>query len=200
MTDQVPDMITLGGRQWMITDEFEELQGIAPSDEQLGIRPVSTSTANWRGRTDHYIVFCERLFLHKVEVQQMVDDWKYLPPGSRREQRTIYPQWESHDGSGMRILERPEQSFYYVFDDLFIPFSGTVTGAWPYWNWWDFPMAGQYDFEELLSPKEELFLEFLEGELIDQEIRTLPDQRSDVFWEDLIELIRGLRGRRRTDV
>lgn len=192
MTEQIADTISFDGRQWMICEEVGELQSIAPSDAQLGIRPVSTSTANWSGRTDHYIVFCNQLFLHKVEVQQALDDWKYLPPGACREERTIYPQWESHDGSGMRIVERPEKAFFYVFDDLFIPFSGTVTGVWPFWNWWDFPMAGEYDFEKVLSPKQEHFLEFEDGELISSEIRQIPETSSPDIFDEIVRLAKDL--------
>ena len=188
MTEQVPDTITVDGRLWMITDQDDSLRSIVPSDKELGIRPISTSTANWRGRVDHYIVFCERLFLHKVEVDKMVDQWKYLPPGARREERTIFPQWESHDGDGMRIVERSERSFFYVYDDLLMPFSGAITAVWPYWNWWDFPMAGQYDIEELLAPEQEIFLEFLDGTVIDIEVRNLPGSRSEDVLDALAKL------------
>lgn len=195
MTEQVPDAITVDGRQWIVTDGGDNLREFPPSDKELGIRPISTSTANWRGRIDHYIVFCERLFLHKVEVNQMVDAWKYLPPGARREERTIFTQWERHDREGMRIVERPERSYFYVYDDLLIPFSGTISGVWPYENWWDFPMAGQYDIEEVLAPEKEIFLEFSDGAVTDMEIRSLPGNRSNDRWKALVALADELKRR-----
>jgi hypothetical protein len=192
MTVQVPDFMIFEGRTWMIDDAAdveEELRELAPTDEQLGIRPRMVRTSNWRGRTDYFTVFRDQLYLFKVGVEDMEDQEKYCPPGARREVRIIYPQWECNDHEGMHFKEVPEKQYLYVFDDLKIAYTGEIRAVWPFENWWDFPECGEYDLEEELAPREELVLDFDDGQLIDTVINSTGSNR---MFDELVQLSKEL--------
>ena len=72
MTRQVPDSCTFDGRKLAI-DGWSGTHEVVPTDADFNIETVSTSTANWSGRIDHFMVSEGRLCLFKGEVSLPAD-------------------------------------------------------------------------------------------------------------------------------
>lgn len=159
MTIQWPDSCTLDGRKWVIEDWDGPREGI-PTNEQLGFRTVSASTANWAGRIDHFLVHRDLLYLFKVEVTLHPEDADLLPFGARREVVTRHERYEVHDGNGMHLEDRPRRSEYLVFDDLIVRFTGRLKLSYPFSDHWEIPWPICDEDEET---KDELRLNFKDG-------------------------------------
>jgi hypothetical protein len=159
MTTQWPDSCTFDGRKWAI-EHWNGPTGCVPTNEQLGFRTVSPSTANWSGRIDHFLVHRGQLYLFKVEVTLAPEDKGVLPFGSRREIVLCYEQLEVHDNRGMRMEERERRYEYLVFDDLIIPFTGSLHLRYPFFDHWEVPWPIDDEDEQTT---EEVILDFEDG-------------------------------------
>lgn len=162
MTTQDPDSCTIDGRKWVIED-WNGPRDCVPTNEQLGVRTISPSTANWSGRIDHFLVHRRQLYLFKTEVTLAPENKGVLPFGSRREVVLRYDQVEAHDRRGMHMAERKRRYEYLVFDDLLIPFSGRLRLSFPFFDYWEVPWPID---EKDDQTTEEINLEFINGLLI----------------------------------
>ncbi len=169
MTDQVPDRIMFDGRLWSIV-EWVDGEPARPTNEQLGIRTVMRSTANWNGRIDVFQVFRDKLHLFKVEVELPEEDENLVPFGARKEVRLIYEPLESHGPDGLKMVHREHRHTFFIFDDLEIPYTGQVVIEHPVWDPWDFPWPLE---EAELDPIYRATLEFEDGVLIDASVTDL---------------------------
>lgn len=163
MTAQIPDSCTIDGRRWVI-ESWNGDHDCVPPNESLGFRTWSPATNNWAGRIDHFLLHHGRLMLFKVEVTLPDEDAGLLPFGARREIVLRYDQMEVHDRQGMRMEQRERRFEYFVFDDLYIPFTGTLHLSYPYFDYWEVPWP--IDDEEG-ETSDEVVLEFEEGQVID---------------------------------
>ena len=163
MTTQWPDSCTFEGRKWEIED-WDGATDCIPTNGQLGFKTVSTCTANWSGRIDHFLVHRGQLYLFKVEVTLAPENKGVLPFGSRREIVLRYQQvWATHGDKGMHFVENEIRYEYLVFDDLLIPFSGAIYLSFPFFDGWDIPWPIKNEDEESI---EKQVLIFKNGELI----------------------------------
>lgn len=169
MTDQVPDRFMFDGRLWSVI-AWLEAEPPVPTNEQLGIRTVSRSTANWSGRIDVFQVFRDRLYLFKVEAELPEEDESLVPFGARKEVRLIYEPLESHGPDGLKMIHREHRHTFFIFDDLEIPYTGEVVIEHPVWDPWDFPWPLD---EAELDPIYRATLKFEDGVLIDASVLDL---------------------------
>src|SRR5512139_3981550 len=164
MTTQIPDSCTYDGRKWLV-GEWEGDLSIIPTNEQLGIKTVSPHTANWSGRIDHFMVYKDRLFLLRIEVNLSDDSRDFLPEGARREVVIRYEPWVVNDRYGERNEIRENRIEYFVFSDLAIPFTGDLYLSYPYVDEWELPWVDDAnDGDEM-----EMVLTFDEGILVGSE-------------------------------
>jgi len=164
MTAQVPDTCMFDGRKWSI-ERWEGDYSTIPSNEQLGIRTVTKSTANWGGRVDHFSVHRGRLNLLKVEVNLAEDSHDNLPENAQREVLCRYEKMWSFDKDGERATIREHRFEYLVFHDLFIPFTGELLLTYPYIDYWEQPYdADDDDGDENI----EMLLAFEDGVLMEE--------------------------------
>ena len=163
MTEQFPDSCTFEGRKWVIEQWNGDTQGI-PTNEQLGIRTESPSTANWLGRIDHYLVHQRLLYLFKMEVSLPVDDRDQLPYGAMREVVSRYEPIEVTDSKGTRIEIRDQRIEYFIFHDIVVPFTGNMFLSFPFFDHWEVPWPIEDTDEEITD---EVVLEFLNGVLVE---------------------------------
>lgn len=153
----------LDGRRWAIERWSGDFSAI-PSNEDLGIETVSTSTANWSGRIDHFMVFRGRLYLIKIEVNLAEDSRDRLPEKAQREVLCRYEKMWSFDKDGERATIREHRFEYLVFHDLFIPFTGELLLTYPYIDYWERPYdADDDDADENI----EMLLTFEDGMLME---------------------------------
>lgn len=138
MTAQIPDSLTIDGCKWVI-DEWDGNSDCVPPNESLGFRTVSPATNNWSGRIDHYLVWHDRLLLFKIEVTLHPEDKGILPFGARREIVQRFDQLEHWGRDGMKMIERPREYEYLIFDDLEIDFTGSLQLSYPYFDYWEIP-------------------------------------------------------------
>lgn len=161
MTAQLPDSCTFDGRKWVI-EHWDGPETCVPTNELLGVNTVSPSTANWSGRIDHFLVHHGRLYLFKIEVTLAPGSEDILPQGARRETVVRHEQLTVCDKQGTRQEVRPRRSDYFVYDNLFIPFTGHLHLSYPFFDYWEVPWPLQDEDEETL---EEIVLEFQDGVL-----------------------------------
>ena len=147
MTAQIPDSLTIDGRKWEI-ELWSKTPDCIPPNQSLGFETVSPSTNNWSGRINHFLVHHDKLLLFKVEVTLHPDNKGILPFGARRELVTRYEQLEHWGKEGMKMIERAREHEYLVYEDLAIPFSGTITISYPYFDYWEVPWPIQDEDEE----------------------------------------------------
>lgn len=157
MTTQIPDSCTVEGRKCEIA-YWEGSTDCIPTNEQLGISTVGPSTANWSGRIDHFLVYRGKLYLFKIEVTLDPDEKLSLPDDIRREVLLRYEKMHVTDSQGQRIEEREYRFEFLIFDDLVIPFTGTLHLSCPYLDYWDLPC-----FEDEEESSEEIALKFVDG-------------------------------------
>lgn len=169
MTDQVPDRLMFDGRLWSII-EWVDGEPVRPTNEQLGIRTVTRSTANWGGRIDFFQVFRDKLHLFKVEAELPKEDENLVPFGARKEVRLIYEPLESHGPNGLRMIHREHRHTFFIFDDLQIPYTGELAIEYPVWDPWEVPWP--LDDAEL-DPIYRATLEFENGLLINASVTDL---------------------------
>ena len=138
MTTQIPDTCIYDGRKWAV-ESWSGNTDCIPSNESLSIDTISSHTANWGGRIDHFIVYKNRLYLFKIEVNLTDSCRELLPIHSRREVLTRYePMWLT-DSNGSRTVVREYRFEYLMYDDLFIPFTGELDISYPYIDEWELP-------------------------------------------------------------
>lgn len=138
MTDQVPDRMMFDGRLWSVI-EWESDAPDVPTDQELGIRPIMVSTANWSGRIDVFQVVRKQLFLFKVEAEIPDEDHDLIPDGARKEVQFTYEP-DGDDGNNARcIIHRPQRRDFFVFDDLGLDYTGSVVLEHSPWDPWDLP-------------------------------------------------------------
>jgi len=175
MTRQIPDTCIFDGRRWEIL-HWEGNHSCVPCNEELGLQTVSTSTANWSGRIDHFLVWGGRLYLARIEVNLASE----LPAGLlekvRREVVIRYEPMERWDAEGERIVIHEHRHEFLLFEDLLIPFTGSLHLSGPYFEGWEIPGLAQ-DHE---PEQAEILLFFESGELIgtsgDMDDSTLIDE------------------------
>jgi|TARA_Y100000031_G_scaffold123683_1_gene139135 hypothetical protein len=86
MTPQIPDSCVFDGRWWEVVEEqTEELQDIVPTSEMLGFKTTTQTTANWSGRINHFLVYNDSLYLHKIEVCLDKDSLDFIPKAVGKE-------------------------------------------------------------------------------------------------------------------
>lgn len=163
MTTQFPNSCTFDGRKWEIED-WDGPTDCIPTNDQLGFQTVSTSTANWSGRIDHFLVHHGQLYLFKVEVNLAPENKGILPFGSRREIVLRYEQMEVHGDKGMRLVENEVRYECLIFDDLIIPFTGAVYLSYPFFDPWEIPWPIEREDEESSQKR---VLIFKKGVLLD---------------------------------
>jgi hypothetical protein len=161
MTAQVPDKCTYDGRKWAIISWNGNYSTI-PTNELLGIRTNSTSTANWSGRIDHFMVSRNRLYLLKIEVNLSDDSRLVLPKGAQREVLCRYENMLVWDEHGSREEVKEHRFEYLVFHDLPVPYTGDLHLSYPCVDYWDQPYNADEDDEDQL----ELMLSFDAGVLV----------------------------------
>lgn len=159
MTEQIPDSCVFRGRKWVIESMDGNIE-VFPTNETLGIETVGTSSNNWSGRINHFIVHRGRLFLFKIKVDLAEASRDVLPPGARREIILRYEPWSIVDSLGTRTEMREFRTENLVFDDLPLLFDGTLWLSYPYSDDWECPTAGEPD-----EAPERIALEFEEGRL-----------------------------------
>lgn len=147
MTAQIPDSLTFDGRKWVI-EEWDGDSDCIPPNESLGFETISPATNNWAGRINHFLVHRDRLLLFKIEVSLHPDNKGVLPFGARRELVTRYDQLEHWGADGMKMIQRPREYEYLIFDDLAIPFSGSISLSYPYFDYWEVPWPIEDSDEE----------------------------------------------------
>lgn len=173
MTAQIPDSLTIDGRKWVIED-WDGDRDCVPPNESLGFRTVSPATNNWNGRIDHFLVWRDCLLLFKVEVTLHPDDKGVLPFGARREIVQRYDQMEHWGPEGMKMIQRPREYEYLVFDDVEVAFTGTLSLSYPYFDYWDVPWPIAEDDDETQQRADAVFEN---GLLVDwQEYEMNPDE------------------------
>jgi hypothetical protein len=162
MTEQVQDSCSIDGRVWAI-EEWHGDTGCIPTNEQIGIQTISPSTANYRGRIDHFLVHKGLLRLFKMEVSLALKDAPKLPKGARREvhHRHVPISWTTDAGTSEEV--RIERSDFFLFDNLIIPFTGKIDLSFPYFDGWNLPWPLEEQDEQLISA---LTLVFEEGVLV----------------------------------
>lgn len=147
MTVQIPDSLTFDGRKWVI-EQWGGDDGCIPTNQSFGFETVSPATNNWAGRINHFLVHHKQLMLFKVEVTLHPDFKGILPFGARRETVVRYDQLEHWGGEGMKMIERPREYEYLVYDDVPIRFTGTLSLSYPYFDYWDIPWPISDEDEE----------------------------------------------------
>lgn len=137
MTIQVPDSCTVDGQKWLVM-LWEGDRGCVPQSASLGFQTVMRDTANWSGRIDHYHVFERRLMLFKIEVKLAPECKGLVPSGARREIVSRGHWEEPYFGRpfGEFVEQRVE---YFLFDNLYIPFSGRLQLGHPDDDCWQVP-------------------------------------------------------------
>jgi hypothetical protein len=157
------------GRLWSVV-EWLDGDPVRPTNEQLGIRTVSRSTANWAGRIDEFQVFRDKLYLFKVEAELPEEDANLVPFGARKEILIIYEPLEVHGQDGLKMTHREHRYTRFIFDDLEITYTGRVVIEHPVWDPWDFPWPLD---EAELDPIYRATLEFEDGLLTDASVDSL---------------------------
>lgn len=163
MTTQVPDTCMFDGRRWAI-EQWKGDYSMIPSNEDLGIRTVTESTANWGGRIDHFMVYRGKLYLLKIEVNLDEDHRYKLPEKAQREVLCRYEKIVSFDKDGERETIGEHRFEYLVFHDLFIPYTGELFLIYPCIDPWEQP----YDGDEGDDERAEMLLTFEEGVLMEE--------------------------------
>ena len=163
MTAQVPDTCMFDGRRWAI-EWWEGDCSAIPSNEVLGIRTVTESTANWSGRIDHFMVCRGKLYLLKIEVNLAEDRRDQLPEKAQREVLSRYEKMWSFDKDGERTTIREHRFEYLVFHDLFIPYTGELFLSYPCIDLWEQPYDCDEDDD---NDRVEMLLTFEEGILME---------------------------------
>ncbi len=158
MTTQVRDSLSIDGKKFEIHEWDGDFECI-PSSASLGFKTVCVNTNNWRGRIDHFLVNENKLVLFKIEVNLHPSNKDILPPGARREIVQRYDPIEHWDKNGMRMIQKLRQKEYLIFDDLPIPFTGSLILADPYLDYWEFPWPIPDDVDENQSFAEAIFEE-----------------------------------------
>ncbi|MBM5572269.1 MULTISPECIES: hypothetical protein [Deefgea] len=155
MTQQIPDICQFDGRKYQIDAWYGDTDCI-PSSEALGFTTESEHTANWEGRIDHFQVCGDKLYLFKLEVNLSEGSKDYLPQGARKEVLLRYEQFTDFSGKPTELREYRHE--FIVFEDLVIPFSGSMHLS-TYLDDWERPQ----DADE--PPIEEVILHFKNGVL-----------------------------------
>ena len=138
MTAQIPDTCVIDGQKSAI-EGWSGNTDCIPSNENLGIDTISPHTANWSGRIDHFMVYNNRLYLFKIEVNLTKSCRELLPINIRREVLTRYePMWFT-DSNGSRTVVCEYHFEYLMYDDLLIPFTGELDISYPYIDEWELP-------------------------------------------------------------
>ena len=161
MTEQVPDICVYDGREWVV-EESDDFYQCIPTNEELGFTTTSTSTANWSGRIDHYLVFKDQLYLFKVEVNLPDDQLDLVPAGVRREVRYLYEPRKRTSDHGMIDYVQVHERRFFIYDDLKIDYSGELVLSYPTGDVWDYPWPLN---EDDIEPCSEATLRFCQGRL-----------------------------------
>lgn len=162
MTAQIPDTCTFDGRKWAV-EHWDGDYAVVPINEFLGIETLSASSANWSGRIDHFVVFKDKLYLLKIEVNLPQDLQLALPSGAQREVLVRYEKMHVFDKDGERDVIREHRFEYLVFHNLPVPYTGDLLLTYPCIDYWDQPYDTEDDEDE---DRRALVLSFEGGELM----------------------------------
>ena len=162
MTYQIPDTCVFDGRRWEVL-HWDGDRSCVPCNQELSIQTVSTSTANWSGRIDHFLVWGCHLYLARIQVELAGEPESTFLEKIRREVVLRYEPMQYFDANGERTVIREYRHEYLIFDDLKIPFTGSLSLRGPHFEDWEIPgIALDYEPEQV-----EISLHFQSGELID---------------------------------
>lgn len=171
MTKQISDICVFDGRKWCVEDS-DDLYHCVPNNDQLGLKTITPSTANWSGRIDHYLVHKRYLYLFKAEVSLPDDQLNLVPPGARRELRRLYEPIEIHGDQGLKKGERIHERRFFIYDDLKLDYTGDLILSYPTGDIWEYPWPLE---EDDIAPCIEATLTFHRGKLEYYEERLLSD-------------------------
>jgi len=163
MTEQIRDTCSFNGKQWNI-ESWNGADDCIPSSKSLGFTTVPSTTADWEGRVDHFLVFKGQLFLFKIEVNLSPENKDITPAGARRETRLIHEPLTIFDKKGERNSVRIHEYQYFIFDNLKMSFTGELELSYPIGDPWGYPWPLG---EEDLEPIEFLTLYFEKGVFIE---------------------------------
>lgn len=142
MTAQSKDTLEYNGETWPILRWDGETSGIIPSSESLGFSTESTSTANYRGRYDHFQVLDGHLHLRRIYPSLAPDSEGFVPVGARcGVERTKYKyldmsslpvecwyeymtQFPPEEAECWKVGF--EEEIFFEFDRCVVPFTGNM--------------------------------------------------------------------------
>lgn len=159
MTAQIPDLLTFNDRQYVVL-AWNGNTDCIPTSQDLGFEPVTQSTANWSGRIDHFGVWGDQLYLFKLDVTLDAPETYPTPANARREILYRYEQLYNLEGRPTELKEYRHD--FFVYENLKIPFTGTVTVSSPGGESWDRPQAAPEEPDG--AP---FVIEFVDGRVTD---------------------------------
>ena len=139
MTLQIVDTCIFQGRKWGIKS-WDGNRAAIPSNEQLDIETKGENSANWSGRIDHFIVYRNKLYLLKIEINPEETSQFKQPNNAMREVVIRYEnRWSGTNGKERVVREHRFE--YLVFHDLFVSFTGDLFLNYPFYDSWEQPVA-----------------------------------------------------------
>lgn len=170
MTAQIPDTCILYGRIWDIVDMEGNVE-VIPTNQILGISTVTESTANWSGRIDHYLIFHDCLYLHKIHVNMPNEFKDLIPRRARREVITRTERMMLTDDKGTREIFQDYRITNVIFDDLLVHFTGILVLNYPHYDPWDYPQIAFQ--EEDMEYSEKAVVTLQSGRVVNVEIQDI---------------------------
>lgn len=159
MTYQIPDSLKINGREYTIL-AWDSDRGCIPTNEELGIRTVSHSTANHSGRIDHFGVWGDQLYLFKIDATLEDPTNTPLPKDARKEILFRYEQF--HTTESPEPIWREYRHDFFCYEDLIIDYTGAIAIQALEDEGWEKPFnAPENPYEPAI------LLEFEEGMLVD---------------------------------
>ena len=167
MTSQISDTCVFQGKKWII-QSWDGNRAAIPSNEKLDIKTNAESSTNWSGRIDHFIVYKNKLYLLKIQVNIQEGFHFTQPINSMRELVIRYEnRWSGIDCKERVVREHRFE--YLVFHDLFIPYTGDLFLNFPFYDSWEQPITDsnlEDDVESEAEHEESQRLAFRKGYLI----------------------------------
>ena len=180
MTPQIPDSCFFNWCRWEADTECNKaLKDIIPTCETLGFKTDTKTTANWSGRVDHFLVYNDSIYLHKIEVNLGKDSLGFIPKNAAKEIITTYePVTMFGDPKRFNIHNVGKQSYqkheyvYFVFGggDFKLAYTGELTLLFPYIDYWEIPATEDYPDPEFTK---RAVLTFEEGILVEQNVEDI---------------------------
>ncbi len=176
MTEQIVDTCLYDGRTWEVED-LGSLVTLVPSSESLGFDTILSSTANLSGRVDHFVIWQDELYLHKMEVNLAPEYIDHVPSydgiSAGKEVVTRYEPMTRTDSEGTRDDWWKHEFVYFVFGggNLKIKGTGEIRLLYPHIDLWEIPYTD--DEEDLFTKQVRAVLTFDNGQLVYERIEQL---------------------------